>query len=100
MKRNKRTKRPLLRRPNKYWTATLLGLGLTFVVGDNNIVNRISYDQQIRGLRSEIENYRRLRSESLLQLEELQSDEETLEALARENYGMVGPNEELFLLKD
>ena len=85
---------------NKYWIAIIAGLVLTFLVGEYNIFNRISYDRQISKLRSEIESYVQQNEDNTLKLKELQSDPESLEKLAREQYQMVKPNEELYIIKE
>ena len=84
---------------NKYWIAVIVGLVLTFLVGEYNIFNRISYDHQISKLRSEIESYVQQNEDNTRKLKELQSDNESLEKLAREQYQMVKPNEELYIIK-
>ena len=85
---------------NKYWIAVIVGFVLIFLVGENNIFNRISYDNQISQLRSTIDYYDKQNEEYNQKLKELQSDNETLEKLAREQYQMVKPDEELFLIKE
>ena len=85
---------------NKYWIATIAGLALTFLVGEYNIFNRISYDRQINQLRSKIEYYIQQNKDNEQKLKELQIDNESLETLAREQYQMVKPDEELFIIKE
>jgi len=85
---------------NKYWIAIIIGVVFTFLVGENNIFNRISYDRQINQLRSEIEFYIQQTENDLQTLKELYSDDESLEKLAREQYQMVKPNEELYIIKE
>ncbi|MDR0541283.1 MAG: septum formation initiator family protein [Dysgonamonadaceae bacterium] len=85
---------------NKYWLAVIAGFVLTFLVGENNIFNRISSDRQIRRLRTEIDYYTQQKQENLQKLQELRSDNESLEKLAREQYRMVKPDEELFIIKE
>ena len=85
---------------NKYWVAVIVGLSLTFLVGEYNIFNRISYDRQISQLRSKIEYYTRQNEENRQKLKELQSDNESLEKLAREQYQMLKPDEELYIIKE
>ena len=85
---------------NKYWIAVIAGLALTFLVGEYNILNRISYDRKISQLRSEIRYYNQQNEDNAQKLKELQSDGESLEKLAREQYQMVKSDEDLFLIKE
>ena len=85
---------------NKYWIAIIAGLVLTFLVGEYNIFNRISYNYQITQLRSQIEDYTRKNEENRQKMKELNSDNETLEKLAREQYNMVKPDEDLYIIKE
>ena len=85
---------------NKYWIAVIAGLVLTFLVGEYSIFNRISYDREIGELRSRIENYTRQNEVNIQKMKELNSDNESLEKLAREQYQMVKPDEELYIIKE
>ena len=85
---------------NKYLITLIVGLVLILFVGDYNIFNHLSYDHQIWQLRSEIDAYVRQSEDKIVKLKELQSDNESLEILAREQYHMVKPNEELYLIKE
>ena len=85
---------------NKYWITVIVGFVLIFLVGEYSIFNRISYDRQINQLRSKIEYYDQLNEENRQKLKELYSDNESLEKLAREQYQMVKPDEELFIIKE
>ena len=85
---------------NKYWITIIIGLTLTFLVGEYNIFNRISYDREINQLRSKIEYYDQQNQENRQKLKELQSDNESLEKLAREQYQMVKPDEDLYIIKE
>jgi cell division protein FtsB len=85
---------------NKYWIAVIVGVVFTFIVGENNIFNRISHHRQIRRLQSEINYYTQQKEANLQKLKELHSDNESLEKLAREEYHMVKPDEELFIIKE
>jgi cell division protein FtsB len=84
---------------NKYWIAVIVGVFFTFIIGENNIYNRISHRRQIRRLQNEINYYTRQKEANLQKLKELHSDNESLEKLAREEYHMVKPDEELFIIR-
>ena len=84
---------------NKYWITGIAGLALIFLVGEYNIFYRISYNYQITQLRSQIEDYTRKNEENRQKMKELSSDNESLEKLAREQYQMVKPDEDLYIIK-
>ncbi|BAG83604.1 MAG: hypothetical protein Pg6B_01010 [Candidatus Azobacteroides pseudotrichonymphae] len=85
---------------NKYWIAFIMFTIVTFLIGDSTIFKRISYDQQISHLRSEIEFYTKQKEENSQKLKALHGDNKSLEKLAREQYLMTKANEELFIIKD
>ena len=83
---------------NKYWIALIVFFVLTFVVGESTLLNRFSYNKEISRLNKEVEYYTNLKEESQQKLEALQSDNESLEKLAREQYQMKKPDEDLFII--
>jgi len=85
---------------NKYWIAVIIFAILTFFVGDSTILRRISYDQQIKQLESDIEYYTNEKEKNLEKLNAIKSSDESLERYAREQYLMTKPNEELFLISE
>jgi len=85
---------------NKYWIALIAGFVLIFLVGEYSISNRISYNNQIRQLKSKIEHYVQKNEDNRRKMKELQSDNESLEKLAREQYQMVKPDEDLYIIKE
>ena len=85
---------------NKYWVTIIIFVVLTFFVGESNIFNRISYDQQISRLEQDIDYYSQQKEENLKKIEALQSDNESLEKLAREQYQMTKSDEEVFVIKE
>ena len=85
---------------NKYWITIILFVILTFFVGESKIFNRISYDQQINQLEQDIDYYTQQKEENLKKIETLQSDNESLEKLAREQYQMTKSDEEVFIIKE
>jgi cell division protein FtsB len=89
-----------LKKLNKYWLAAIIAFIITFVIGDSTLDKRISYDREISHLKKEIENYSRLKEETKQKLEALQSDTESLEKLAREQYQMKKPDEDLYIIVD
>jgi cell division protein FtsB len=85
---------------NKYWIAVIIGVAVTFVFGEYNIVERTSNYLEIRRLQSEIKHYTQLKEADQQKLQELHSDSESLEKLAREEYKMIKPDEEMFIITE
>jgi len=85
---------------NKYWIAVIIFVILTFFVGDSTILRRISYDQQIKQLESEIDYYTKEKEKNLEKLNAIKSSDESLEKYAREQYLMTKPNEEVFIISE
>jgi cell division protein FtsB len=85
---------------NKYWIAIIVAFVLTFLVGESSLIKRFSYDRQIRQLNEDIEHYTRQKADNMEKLKALNEDEESLERLAREQYLMTKPDEELFIIPE
>ena len=85
---------------NKYWVTIIVFVIVTFLIGESTIFNRISYDQQISRLEQDIEFQTQQKEENLKKIEALQSDNESLEKLAREQYQMTKADEEVFIIKE
>lgn len=85
---------------DKYWIAGGVFIVFTVIYGDSTIFKQISYKRQMNQLEKEIEYYTRLKEENQRKLEALRSDGESLEKLAREQYHMTKPDEELFIIRE
>lgn len=83
---------------NKYQFTILVFLGVTFFIGDNTLLDGIHYTTKIHSLREEVESLKKANANTLQRLNALQSDKESLEKFAREQFLMMRPNEELFLI--
>jgi len=84
---------------NKYIiTLVVFGVFIVFV-DDNNVIRRVEYEMEIKGLRQEIRHYQELRDQSAEKLHKLHSSDEELERIAREDYLMKKPNEEVFIVE-
>lgn len=70
-----------------------------FLFGDNSIIKRIKYEQEIQHLESQIEFYRNQTEIDRTKLNELKSNKENLEKFARENYLMRKEGEEIFIIE-
>ena len=85
---------------NKYWVAGGIFLLLFLFFNENTLFKRISYDHQIKQLEHEIDFYTIEKESNQKKLEVLNSDRENLEKIAREQYQMVKPDEEVFIIRD
>lgn len=65
--------------------------------GDNNYMRINRYKQQINDLKAEIKNNEDSAKIYQAKVNELHTDRETLEKIAREQYGMKRINEEVFI---
>ena len=85
-------------RYHKYWLVTLVFVLIIGVFDENSLLRRASHKKEIATLKSEIEKYREQYEEDTRQLEELNSNPETIEKIARERYFMKTPDEDVFCL--
>jgi cell division protein FtsB len=89
-----------LGRVNKYVFAIIVFVIVTFFIGDATIFNQISYNKEISLLKSEIEQYTKLKEENQQKLNDLHSNDGALEKFAREQYQMTMPEEDLYIIVD
>jgi cell division protein FtsB len=85
---------------NKYWITAVIFISISFFMSENTILKGFSYRWQIHQLKEDIEYYTKQKEENQQKLNALRSDKESLEKLAREQYRMVKPNEDLFIIKE
>lgn len=81
-------------------TLAIFALIICFLDEDNNVFRRMELDRQISDLKKEIESYRKEYDENTQKLELLQSDTVSIEKIARENYFMKKPDEDIFVFKE
>jgi cell division protein FtsB len=80
----------------------LLILGFLLYIGfidEHNLVRRYRLWQEEKALRAEIERYREEFNENTRRLRELESDPAAIERIARENYGMHGADEDVYVIE-
>jgi cell division protein FtsB len=85
---------------NKYWITAIIFISVSLFMSENTIFKGFSYRWQIHQLKEDIGYYTKQKEENLQKLNALRSDNESLEKLAREQYRMIKPNEELFIIKE
>ncbi len=82
------------------YAITIIGFLLIICIFDqNNLLQRLRHQRQIRELKKEILHYTQMRDRSVQGLQELANDSNNLERIAREKYGMHFPNEEVFIIE-
>lgn len=81
----------------KYLTTILAFAVIICFVDENNVISRVKYDREMRKLRSEIEKYRAEYEESTERLNELTTNPEAIERIAREKYLMKKHNEDIYV---
>jgi len=84
---------------NKYAITVVVFVVFIVFIDDNNVIRRIQYELQIKGLRKEIHHYEKLRDDNTVKLEKLHSSDSELERIAREEYMMKKPDEEVFIVE-
>ncbi len=92
---------PVLNFIRKYKYAITL-IGFAIIIGfldENSMVRRMQYANEIRELNSDIKKYRTEYEESTEKLNELTTNPEAIERIAREKYLMKKPNEDIYIFE-
>jgi cell division protein FtsB len=87
-----------LSRLNKYVIVIAIFVAFTFLIGDGNLYKRYKYDEKIRSLEREIDQYTKEMETNKKKIQELQTDKAGIEQFAREEYLMKRENEDLFII--
>lgn len=67
---------------------------------ENSLVRRLAYEREIIQLKEEIEKYRADYEENTRRLNELSTDPDAIEKIAREKYLMKKPNEDIYVFEE
>lgn len=81
----------------KYIIALSVFAVIVIFLDENSVIRRMKYDREIRELQSEISKYKAEYEESTRKLNELTANPEAIERIARENYLMKKPNEDIYV---
>ena len=84
---------------NKYLITMVVFLAFIIFVDENNVIRRVQYETKIRELKQDIRHYRKLSDESESKLKRLHSSNAELERVAREDYLMKKPNEDVYIVE-
>lgn len=77
---------------------TIVAFGIIIgFVDENSMVRRIGYAREIHRLQEEIAKYRAEYEENTKRLNELTTNPEAIERIAREKYLMKKPNEDIYV---
>ncbi|MCD8029994.1 MAG: septum formation initiator family protein [Bacteroides sp.] len=87
-------------RRRKYLITLLVFVVIIGFLDENSWSRRWQYEREIKQLRKEIEKYRSEYEESTRILQELTTNPEAIERIAREKYLMKKPNEDIFVFED
>ncbi|NDV60590.1 septum formation initiator family protein [Bacteroides sp. 519] len=93
--------KPFLKIVSKYkCTITLIVFGIYIgFIDQNSLVRRMQYASEIHDLNKEIEKYQAEYDESTQKLQELTTNPEAIERIAREKYLMKKPNEDIYIIE-
>ncbi len=84
----------------KYIFVIILGLALLTVIGENSMLQRYRYNQQISILQEEIEKQESQYHKDSVRLSELERSPEAIRKIARERYFMKADDEDIFVMSD
>ena len=87
-------------RRRKYLITFVLFVVLVGFLDENSAIRRIGYTREISRLQSEIDKYRADYEENTKKLNELSSNPDAIEQIAREKYLMKKPNEDIYVFED
>ena len=85
---------------HKYPITVLAFAAIIGFLDENSAIRRIGYTREISRLQSEIEKYRADYEENTKKLNELSSNPDAIEQIAREKYLMKKPNEDIYVFEN
>lgn len=68
--------------------------------GREQLIRRFGYEREISQLKEEIEKYRTDYEENTKRLNEISTNPDAIEQIAREKYLMKKPNEDIYVFED
>lgn len=85
---------------HKYWITILIFGVIIGFLDENSLIRRVGYAREISHLKEEIEKYRTEYEENTKRLNELTTNPEAIEQIAREKYLMKKPNEDIYVFDE
>ena len=84
----------------KYLITLVVFVVIVGFLDENSLFRRLAYEREISQLKEEIEKYRADYEENTKRLNELNSNPDAIEQVAREKYLMKKPNEDIYVFED
>jgi cell division protein FtsB len=84
-------------RRHKYAAITLLFAVFIIFIDENNLIRRLNQNQEIGRLKREIGTYKKKYENETKQLNELITNPDKIEKIAREKYLMKKPDEDIYI---
>ena len=78
---------------------TIVAFAVIFL-DENSLLRRLGYEREISQLKEEIEKYRADYEENTKRLNEISTNPDAIEQIAREKYLMKKPNEDIYVFED
>lgn len=85
---------------HKYLVVTVIFVAIIGFLDENSLVQRFQHKREIAALKEEIAKYTIQYEEDTRKLEELNSNPEAIEKIAREKYLMKTPDEDVFIFEE
>ncbi len=86
-------------RRNKYAVVIVAFLLIIVFIDQNSLLRRFSQKRQMHDLQEEIDMYRNQIEEGSALLDDIENDEVLRERMARKNYNMSRPDEDVFVFE-
>lgn len=81
----------------KYLITIVVGLSIILFLGENSVMNLLKLKMQKEDLQEEIDRYNAQEAQSKKSLEELKTNPDAVEKVARERYFMKKADEDVFV---
>lgn len=85
---------------HKYLITISAFLIIIVFLDENNLIRRFEHKREIHSLNEEIAKYRKMYEENTEHLNELSTNPEAIEKIAREKYLMKNPNEDIYIFEE
>jgi len=70
------------------------------IIDENSLIRRFGYEREISRLKEEIEKYKADYEENTKRLNEINTNPDAIERIAREKYLMKKPNEDIYVFEE
>lgn len=87
-------------RRHKYVITSCVFVVIIGFLDENSMIRRIGYTREIHRLEKEIAKYNTDYQENTKRLDELNTNPDAIEQIAREKYLMKKPNEDIYVFED